>query len=279
MVATGLGIFFSPNIRQGLFLATPTLIHPSMFFQNQYFYYITIGLQAICVIHCIRKSSQNKWIWIIVFLPVVGSIAYIFTEIFTRNKLSEVQSGFASVIKPGGNIKRLEEQLKFTDTFSNRVLLADAYFNAGQNRKAIGLYEASLTGAFAENEHVLMQLIMAYYHEERYDETIIAARKVYKRPQFARSRAHMFYALALEKEGKIEQAEMEFKSIRGKFSYYESRYEYGLFLARNEKINEAREVFKTILDEASYLNGREKNQYKGWFTKTREALQKMREQV
>ena len=87
------------------------------------------------------------------------------------------------------------------------------------------------------------------------------------------------YALALEKTGNIEQAEIEFKSIRGKFSYYESRYEHGLFLARNNKLSEAHEIFTAILDEAAYLNSREKSQHKIWFSKSKEALQKMNEKV
>ncbi|MEJ0101027.1 MAG: hypothetical protein WDO19_00080 [Bacteroidota bacterium] len=73
-----------------------------MFFANGYFYFFTIVLQAVCVIHCIRKGKQNNWIWIIVFLPVVGCLAYIFTEIFTGREIQHVQSGVGNVFNPGG---------------------------------------------------------------------------------------------------------------------------------------------------------------------------------
>lgn len=39
-----------------------------------YFYYVTLALQAICVIHCLRKGNQQKWIYIIVFLPLIGCV-------------------------------------------------------------------------------------------------------------------------------------------------------------------------------------------------------------
>jgi hypothetical protein len=250
-----------------------------MFFQNLNLYYITIALQAICAIHCIRKGSQGKWIWLIIFVPLIGSIAYIFTEIFTRNQLRGVQSGVASVINPNGNIKKLENRLKFTDTFNNRVLLADAYLSAGLTDKAIELYESSLTGAFSENEHVLMQLIVAYYEIGHYEAIIAKAKKIYRLPQFARSRAHLFYVLALEKTGNIALAEAEFETMKGRFSNYESRYEYGLFLARNNRPAEARKMFEAIVDEAAYLSAREKIQNKTWFSKTRQALKKMGEMV
>jgi len=133
-----------------------------MFFTNNYFYLITIGLQAICVIHCLRKGRTTNWIWLIVFLPVIGSLIYIFTEIFTSRDIQNVQSGIGSVFNPGASLRRLEENLRFTDTFANRVALADAYLSTGNTDRAIELYESSLTGNFEENEHVLSQLIIAY---------------------------------------------------------------------------------------------------------------------
>ena len=93
-------------------------------------------------------------------------------------------------INSGGNIKKLEEELRFTDTFANKVKLADAYLMAGFTDKAIDLYKASLTGAFSENEHVMAQLIAAYFEQQRYAEVIPLAKKLYHLPQFPRSKTH-----------------------------------------------------------------------------------------
>lgn len=246
-----------------------------MFFENPNFYYLSLLLQAFCVIHCIRKGKQSKWIWLIVLLPFIGCIAYFFSEILTGRQLSGMQHGVSAVIKPKGNLKKLEARLKFTDTFNNRVMLADAYLASGSTDKAIELYESSLTGAFAENEHVLLQLVKAYYEVGRYDAVIKAAKKIYTTPQFTRSRPHLFYALALEKTGNIAQAEIEFGKMKGKFSNYESRYEYGLFLARNNRLAEAKEIFLAIADEANHLSSRERQQHKEWFSKTRQVMKNM----
>lgn len=64
-----------------------------MFFLNPNFYYVTIALQAICVLHCMKKGNQNKWIWIIVFLPLIGCLVYFFTEMFTSRDIQKLQSG------------------------------------------------------------------------------------------------------------------------------------------------------------------------------------------
>ena len=125
---------------------------------NNYFYYIELCLQALCAIHCVRRGTQNKWLWIIVFLPVVGSLIYIFSELRLGRSIRNPGIDLAAVVNPGGKIKKLEDNLRFTDTFDNKIKLADAYLAAGYTDKAVELYEKSLTGAFAENEHGIAQL-------------------------------------------------------------------------------------------------------------------------
>jgi len=245
-----------------------------MFFGNPFYYYFILGLQAICVIHCLRMGRERGWIWFIVFVPFIGSVAYIFTEIFSRKELLNVGSGLGTVINAPRRIKKLEQQLRFSDTFNNRVALADAYLAAGQKEKAIELYESSLTGAFTENEYVLKQLILAYFEAQRYADVIPTARKIYKLPQFARSKAHILYAMALEKTGNTEQAEIEFQQMKGRFANFEARYQYAMLLTRTGRGAEATKIFADIVEEASQLTPRERRASSTWFALAKEELRK-----
>ncbi|MFT3682562.1 MAG: PLDc N-terminal domain-containing protein [Ferruginibacter sp.] len=236
------------------------------------YYYIVLILQGICAFHCVRKGNQGKWIWLIVFLPLVGCLAYIFTEIFTRHEMEQVQSGMSTVFNPSGKIKKLQNNLAFRDTFDNRLALADAYLEAGQVDPAIELYEGSLTGTFAAHEHGNMQLIKAYYEKRRYEEVVTTGKKVYALPQFKRSRAQTLYAAALGFTGRNEEAEKEFISMNGKFSNYESRYQYGRYMMRNNRMDEAKKLFRDILNEASHLDSVQKRHNKVWFAKVKEEL-------
>jgi hypothetical protein len=246
-----------------------------MFFANSYLYYIPIALQAICVLHCIRKGNQNKWIWIIVFLPVVGCIAYFFSEILTGNQINQVTSGVGSVLNPGGSIKKLEEQLRFSDTFHNRIALADAYLAGGYTQNAIDLYEYSLTGVFTENEHVIKQLIIAYANVGRYADILPLAKRMYSSPQFSRSRVHMLYAVALENTGNSEQAEKEFKTMNSRFAYFEARYQYALFLLRAGRNEEAKQLLNTMVYEGGHLSSRERRANQQWISKAKDELRKI----
>jgi hypothetical protein len=239
-----------------------------------YFYYISLVLQAICVIHCIRRGNQQRWIWVIVFLPYIGCIAYFFSEILTSRDLGNVQYGIGSLLNPAGRISRLENNLRFSDTFNNRVMLADAYLAKGRTNEAIELYKSSLTGAFTENEHVIKQLVAAYAEQQRYEELIPLAEKIRHLPEFARSRAQIQYARALEFTGDAQGAEREFKKMKARFSAFEARYQYGMFLLRAGRGEEARHVFADIAEEAPHLSSRERRYNHTWILKAKEELKR-----
>jgi hypothetical protein len=247
-----------------------------MFLFDGKYYLIILVLQAICVWHCVRRGRQNNWIWLIVFLPLVGCLIYIFSEMFTRRDVEKMQSGVGAVFNPGGTIRRLESNLRFSDTFANRIALADALLEAGQTARAIELYESSLEGNFTENEYVLGQLIIAYFQQRRYEEIIPLAKKIYKVPQFARSRAHILYATALGYAGQIESAEKEFRTMKTKFSDYEARYRYGQLLAATQREQEAKQLFHEILNEQSHLSPQEKRYNRQWFLLVKEELNKVK---
>jgi hypothetical protein len=152
------------------------------------------------------------------------------------------------------------------------VLLADAYLAAGHTDNAIELYESSLTGAFDENEYVMKQLIIAYFSKGDYAGVEPFAKRIYNKPQFARSRAHVYYAISLEKMGDIAQAEQEFKKMKGRFSHFEARLQYGLFLKRAGREQEARQVFTDMVDEAPHLSSRERRDSRAWIGQARNEL-------
>jgi hypothetical protein len=246
-----------------------------MFLFSSTFYIITVALQAICVIHCIRKGTQQNWIWLIVFLPLIGCIVYFFSEIFTGRQIHSVRSGVSEIISPSGSIKKLEEAVRFSDSFANRVALADAYFTSGQTTKAIEIYESGLTGAFAENSDVIAKLITAYYREKRYDNVIMMGKRIYNQPQFPRSKSHVLYAMSLAYTGNNTQAENEFMLMKGRFSNFEARYYYSMFLQNNNRNDEARQLLREITDEVSQLSSVEKRYNREWINLAKDSLKRM----
>lgn len=243
-----------------------------LFWKN--YYYLILVLQGICIFHCLRKGNQ-KWIWVIVFLPVVGCAVYFFSEILTGNNVRNVSNGLGTVINPGGSVRKLEAQLKFADTHQNKVALADAYLAHGDIQKAISLYEESRTGVFVNNDYVLMRLIVAYAKIKKYEAILPLAEKLKHAPQFQRSKAHIEYAKALFFTGHTEAAEKEFAGMKGKFAHYEPRYYYGLFLSETGRPDKAVVLFNEMMNEQKHLGSRERREARPWIEKARQELKKM----
>ncbi|MCC6370669.1 MAG: PLDc N-terminal domain-containing protein [Bacteroidia bacterium] len=239
------------------------------------YYYLVIILQAICVFHSIRKGNQSKWIWIIVFLPFVGSLAYIFTEIVKRQHVTSIQSTVVNMVNPTGRISDLEKQFKYSNTFVNRCALADAYLQNGENERAIELYEPGLTGVFQNNEHVIKQLMVAYYNLGRYQDVVNLAPKVSSTMNFSKTRNNLLYAFALEKTGKTDLVEKEYKNMNHRFSNYEARYNYGCFLLRQNRKEDAGLVFYDVVEEGQQMNRREKGENGIWIDKSKEEWSKL----
>ncbi|MFB0498418.1 hypothetical protein ACCC92_23110 [Mucilaginibacter sp. Mucisp84] len=246
-----------------------------MYFGGGNYYYIILILEAFCIIHSLRRGTQQKWLWILIVIPLFGCLYYIYSEILSNRGIRAPKINVEAVINPGAKIKRLEDEVRFTDTFANRVKLADAYLEAGLTDKALESYKNSLTGAFAENEHVMGQLIVAYFEKGMYNEVIPIAKKLYKLPQFARSKAHILYAKSLELTYQEEQAENEFKLMKGRYSYFEPRYEYGMFLTRAGREDDAWQIFTDMLNEQSQLSPVERKSNKVWFAKAKDEVKKL----
>ncbi|RYE00931.1 MAG: hypothetical protein EOP50_02885 [Sphingobacteriales bacterium] len=242
-----------------------------MFFLQPSFYTLSIVFQAFCVWHCVRRRNTQQWIWLIVFLPVVGCLVYLFSEVLSRRTLSASGASLENLI-PGSAIGRLERQLEFSDTFANRMNLADAYARNGQQDKAQELYESCLSGPFQDHEAVYMKLIPLYYAQGAYEAVLPLAAKLRALPEFRRSRPHLLYALSLEYCGAPAEAEVEFLQQQGRFSAFEARYEYGCFLLRQDRAGEADELFRALVAEGRQLAGHERRTAREWIRKAQEQL-------
>lgn len=250
------------------------------FIENFYnYYYIVILIQGLCVFHSIKKGTQSKWLWLIVFLPLIGSVIYIFTEVIKKRHISGVQSSIQHIANPTGRITELEKRFKFSDTFTNRVALADAYLENGLNEKAIELYEPALSGVFIDNEHVIKQLIIGYYNLKQYKKVTDIAPKILKSFDFSKSRANLLYALSLLETGDLAKAEKEFEAMNHRFSNYEARFYYGDFLVKQNRKEDAALIFHDIVDESQHLSRKEKGDSKIWIDKSKKIWDSLMNEV
>ncbi|WP_422350515.1 PLDc N-terminal domain-containing protein [Flagellimonas sp.] len=213
------------------------------------YYYAIIALQGFCVYHCYTNRNNYYWIFAIIFLPVIGCILYLFTNVFQKRDIEKVQESLVTAINPSKKITDLEKKLKFSETFENRVALADAYLEEGLYPEAISHYESSLKDVFSKDFYVISKLLEAHYHNSNPEEVVVCAEKILDNPKFRKSKASFLYALTLEKMGKMQAAEEVMRTFDAPYSNFSERLELARFLQRQGKLEDAKELYQEMVSE------------------------------
>ena len=236
------------------------------------FYYLILALQGYCIYHLIKNRNSYYWIFLILFIPVIGSIIYIVTQVFNKNDVEKIQSELTTIINPTKKVKDLEAQLQFSETFQNRVNLADAYFEINDFVNASIHYNASLKDNFQNDFYVVKQLIAAYFELSDYENVLMYSEKIKNNPEFKNSITQFLYGLALDKVGKPDEAEVEMRKIDTRYSNYNERLILAEFLLAKGKRDDAREILLEISTESKNMNKDNKRIYRSTIVQVEKLL-------
>ncbi|MFD1614748.1 PLDc N-terminal domain-containing protein [Gelatiniphilus marinus] len=216
-------------------------------------YYLTIALQIFCIYHVFKNRNTYYWIFLILLVPVFGSLIYLFVQVYNREEADKITDEITHIINPTKKIKDLEKQLEFSETYQNRVNLADAFLENRDYKNAIPHYLQAIEGNPQNDFYVIKQLIEAYFNIKDYDNVVLYAEKIKEHPEFKKSRSQFWYGLALEKLGKFEAAETNLRAIDIRFSFYNERLVLAQFLLNQKKEAEAKAILKELQTESQYL--------------------------
>lgn len=218
-------------------------------FWNNYYYLILIA-QLVCIVHAM-KNGKKDWIYILLFLPGVGAIAYFIREIWPSINRGQVTSNLQQVFVPGQNIKELERKMRISDTVANRLALANAYAQRQQYQQAIELAQSCLNAHHANDQGILLLLARLYFYNEQYFESVSVYSKLLDMRNFRMTKQEdeLLYARALEGCTEYVKAEEEYKKVIRMHHSLEAMYYYGVMLKKQQRAQEARTQFQAIKDE------------------------------
>lgn len=226
-------------------------------------YFLIIALQGFCIYHAFKNSREYYWYFLILFLPVIGSVIYLITQVFNKRDLDVVQNEIVSAINPTKKVNDLRKQVEFADTFQNRVLLGDALYEIKDYNSGIGEYEIALNGNYESDAGVVKKLLEGYYHTSQFDKVIFCAEKIDQKADFQGARSQFLYGLALKEEGRSNEAEENLRSIDQRYSNYEERYVLAQFLLSIGKNIDAKDILSEIMLESQHMSKHNRNKYRG----------------
>ena len=216
-------------------------------------YYLILGFQGYCIYHMYKNRNPYYWAFLIMFLPVIGCVIYLITQVYNKRDAEKITSEITNIINPTKKIKDLEKQLEFSESYQNRVNLADAYLGIKDYKNAISHYLESLEGNQQNDLYVFKQLIECYFNIEENEKVVLYAEKIKDHSEFKKSRSQFLYGLALERIGKVDEAEANLKAIDIRYSFYNERLIYAKFLLNRGKTEEGKAVLEEIYTESQHM--------------------------
>jgi hypothetical protein len=215
-------------------------------------------LQAFCIYHAYKNGVENRWYLFIILFPLFGCVFYLIHHFNNRSSIKNITEVVKGVVNSNYKIEQLEAAYQFTDTFTNRVNLADAYLEVGRSEDAIKLYKESLSGFMADDLHLRMKLLHALYVNNSYLEAVELGSILERDPVFKKSLPRIAYAWALHHSGRTDSAEQIFQDMDKSNTNYEHRLEYCKFLQRLGRTEDMRSKTQELLSEIEFMRGPER---------------------
>jgi len=216
-------------------------------------YYLLIVVQVYCLYHVYKNNKPFYWYFLIFFVPAIGSLIYIVTQMFNKSDAEKIQEEITTVLNPTKKIKDLEKKLEFVDTYTNRIELADAYFINKDIPNAIINYKKTLEDTVQDDLYARQNLILCYFQLKDYAGVIEQAELIKEKSEFKGSKQQFCYGLAFNALGRTDEAEAQLIQIDRPYSNYAERLALAKFYLENNRTSEGKELLEEIATESKRL--------------------------
>ena len=234
-------------------------------------------VQASLAVHAYR-TGRERWMYLIILVPVVGSVIYILTEVLPEMRYSptgrKAASRITGMIAPSDNMAKLRERLALVDSVENRQLLARECVNAGEYDEAIELYASCLKGIYKDDSQLMLELANANYLCERYsDAKDVFIRLREARPDLRHAEGHLLFARTLENVGDDLNALREYREVAKYYPGEEANCRYALLLKKTGCRQEANEIFNKIILRSRIRGRKNTSSERQWITTAQENIE------
>jgi len=228
-------------------------------------------LQAVALIHFMRRRPDNVWLMIIVFLGPLGALVYIFMEVVPD--LGLLRLAYDSFGRKK-RIKQLEAVVLENPAAGNYEELADLLLDEGKFARARECYDKAIT-SHGDPDPIYRRGI-AEIHLGDFAAAVTDLEEVTARDsKYDFNRAIALLAHAHANTGQPEKAEALFREATDRSTLSETYLNYAAFLAAQNRVPEAREWAQRVLARKStiprYLQRRERP----WFRKAAALLKRL----
>ena len=229
-------------------------------------------LQALALVHFIRRRPNTLWLYAIIFLGGIGALVYIVVEVVPDlGLLRQVYDA----IGRRKRIKMLEALVLENPASGNYEELGDLYLDEKNFRRAKECYDKAISPRSVHLDPVYRRAIASINLGE-FDAAVTDLEVVTSRePKYDSHRAMALLAHAYANTGQNDKAGSLFEQVTQLSTLSETCLNYAAFLASQGRTAEAREWAERLLARRATMPGYLQRRERPWFRKANALLKKL----
>ncbi len=241
------------------------------------YWLLPILFQVALVIHIVRTGRNTLWIWLVIFVPLVGGLAYfaveILPELMGSRSAKRAASGLRKTVDPHRDLRQASQQLAVNDSVDSRRRVADQLFERGRFQEAMEHYRAAITGIYSHEPLLMLGVARSQFALNQF----AAARQtldelIANNPDFKSAEGHLLYARALEAEGNFDKAMSEYQALSKYYSGAEAMYRHAMLLKRQGQTERGNALLKELLANAELAGAVFRKEQREWIEAARKEL-------
>jgi len=230
---------------------------------------LPIIIQALLIVHVIRTGRNQLWIWVLLFVPWAGGLAYlgveILPELFRSRGAQRTARSFRKAMDPGADLRRYENEARVAGNVASRQRYAEELLRHGRYDEAIGQYREALTGLYEHDPNLMLGLARAQFDKGDASGARTTLDELIRlNPDFRSPQGHLLYARALEAEGNAPKALEEYAVLAPSYPGAEAAVRYAQLLQAQGRRAEAQKVARELLEQARIAPGHYRRAQRPW---------------
>ena len=231
---------------------------------------ILLAIDIIAIIHIVRNGYPQWWIYVVLFAPGVGALAFFLFEIVPGLGAPPAgRKAVANVRRTLDPDKELRERAKAFDragTPKNAIDLAEELVRRGYHDDAVALYARVMTGLYENDPALLIGRARAEFGKGDFAAARASLDRVQERnPGYVSREGHLLYARAVEAMGDTKQAIEEYEALIPTYPGPEAKVRFALMLERLGQTGRAQELFIDVVHAHEDRRGQMLPDDREWF--------------
>jgi len=234
-------------------------------------------IQLGLIVHVLKTGRSRYWIIMLLFMPLIGGIAYIVMEILPEFSGSitgqRAVRNVKKTLNPGADLRHHEAAWEQSPNVDNSRRYAEALLDSGKTTEAEEIVNGALKGLFATEPTLLLIRARIQFELDRPAEAVESLETLQdNNPDFRNAEGHLLYARSLEANAQTDKAVREYSAVSGYFPGVEARYRLALCLKETGNNQASEDELKSIINDAKLAPPHFRKSQKTWLEAVKREL-------